>query len=516
MKRRNILIALALVLATSTAWAQGPNGSKDYYKAANGKKGQALKTAMYGIIHSHRNIGYDGLYEAYKQTDTRADGYVRDWYSNATKYTHVKDKAGSYSQEGDCYNREHSVPQSWFEKFGDASIIKADIVHVVPTDGKINGMRGNDPLANVGTVSGQSKNGYSKWGKCSVSGYNGQVFEPNNEIKGDMARIYFYMATCYENVVAKWGAGEGNTSPNANATVVFNGTTYPAFTTWYLNMLMKWSKEDPVDAVEIARNNAVYQKDVQGNRNPFVDYPGLEEYVWGSKKDQAFSYDNYDGTIPDDPDPDDPDPDDPDPDTPDPTPGTGDFVKVTTNGQVKAGNEYIVVNEAKSVAMGALEKTYMLPVDVTIDNDAVSPSESVVILTLGGSKDAWSLKGSEGYLTSTATKTMAWSDTEVATWIISSTDDGGYTLETPKGYLLYNQSSPRFTTYANTGSFASPAVLYYRTISSEPTDPPTGIVSMKWANMNGKTVYNLRGQQVKTTQLPKGVYIRDGKKYVVK
>ena len=515
MKRRNILIALALVLATSTAWAQGPNGSKDYYKAANGKKGQALKTAMYNIIHSHRNIGYDGLYEAYKQTDTRADGKVRDWYSNATNYTHVKDKAGSYSQEGDCYNREHSVPQSWFEKFGDASIIKADIVHVVPTDGKINGMRGNDPLANVGTVSGQSKNGYSKWGKCSVSGYNGQVFEPNNEIKGDMARIYFYMATCYENVVAKWGAGEGNTSPNANATVVFNGTTYPAFTTWYLNMLMKWSKEDPVDAVEIARNNAVYQKDVQGNRNPFVDYPGLEEYVWGSKKDQAFSYDNYDGTIPDDPDPDDPDPDDPDPDNPDPTPGTGDFVKVTTNGQVKAGNEYIVVNEAKSVAMGALEKTYMLPVDVTIENDAVSPSESIVILTLGGSKDAWSLKGSEGYLTSTATKTMAWSDTEVATWTISSTDDG-YTLETPKGNLLFNQSSPRFTTYASTGSFASPAVLYYRTVSSEPTDPPTGIVSMKWANMNGKTVYNLRGQQVKTTQLPKGVYIRDGKKYVVK
>ena len=512
MKRRNILIALALVLATSTAWAQGPNGSKDYYKAANGKKGQALKTAMHNIIYSHRNIGYDGLYEAYKKTDTRADGKVRDWYSNATNYTHVKDKAGSYSQEGDCYNREHSVPQSWFESYADAGIIKADIVHVLPTDGYVNNRRSNYPLAEVGTATYKSKNNYCKLGSCSVNGYSGQVFEPNDEIKGDMARIYFYMATCYENVVAKWGAGEGNTSPNANATVVFNGTTYPAFTTWYLNMLMKWSKEDPVDDVEIARNNAVYQKDVQGNRNPFVDYPGLEEYVWGSKKDQAFSYDNYDGTIPDDPDPDDPDPD---PDDPDPTPGTGDFVKVTTNGQVKAGYEYIVVNEANNKAMGALEKTYMLPVDVTIDNDAVSPSESVVILTLGGSKDAWSLKGSEGYLTSTATKTMAWSDTEVATWTISSTDDG-YTLETPKGYLLYNQSSPRFTTYASTGSFASPAVLYYRTISSEPTDPPTGIVSMKWANMNGKTVYNLRGQQVKTTQLPKGVYIRDGKKYVVK
>lgn len=504
MKRRSLLTVLTFLLVSATVWAQGPNGSKDYYEAADGKKGQALKTALYGIIHSHRKIGYDGLYEAYRKTDTRPDGYVRDWYSNATTYTHVTDKAGSYSKEGDCYNREHSVPQSWFKGCADVSIIECDIVHVLPTDGYINNRRGNLPLANVGSISGQSKNGYCKWGQCSVSGFNGQVFEPNDEIKGDMARIYFYMVTCYENVVAKW-------SENAIASEVFDGTTYPAFTTWYLNMLMKWSKEDPVDAVEIARNNAIYQKDVQGNRNPFVDYPGLEEYVWGSKKDQAFSYDNYDGTIPDDPDPDDPDPDDPDPDNPDPTPSTGDFVKVTTNSQVKAGYEYIVVNEAKSVAMGALEKTYMLPVDVTIDNDAVSPSESVVILTLGGSKDSWSLKGSEGYLTSTSTKTMAWSDTEVATWTISSTDDG-YTLKATAGILQYNVSSPRFTTYT---SSQGPAVLYYRTIS-EPTDPSTGIISMKWAKTYGKTVYNLRGQQVKTAQLPKGVYIRDGKKFVVK
>ena len=106
---------------------------------------------------------------------------------------------------------------------------------------------------------------------------------------------------------------------------------------------------------------------------------------------------------------------------------------------------------------------------------------------------------------------MAWSDTEVATWTISSTDDG-YTLKATAGILQYNVSSPRFTTYT---SSQGPAVLYYRTIS-EPTDPSTGIISMKWAKTYGKTVYNLRGQQVKTAQLPKGVYIRDGKKFVVK
>ena len=73
-----------LALTLCMAWAQGPNGSETYYQAANGKKGAALKTAMYGIIKTHTNIGYDGLYEAYRATDTRPDGYVRDWYSNAT------------------------------------------------------------------------------------------------------------------------------------------------------------------------------------------------------------------------------------------------------------------------------------------------------------------------------------------------------------------------------------------------------------------------------------------------
>ena len=276
-----------LALTLSMAWAQGPNGSEYYYQAANGKKGAALKTAMYGIIKTHTNIGYDGLYEAYRATDTRPDGYVRDWYSNATYYTHVKDKAGTYHQEGDCYNREHSVPQSWFQDYEHSSIIKADIVHVLPTDGYVNNQRGNYPLAKVGTWTYRSANEYSKLGSCATPGYSGRVFEPNDEIKGDMARIYFYMATCYEDVVDDWAG-------NATASAVFDGTSYPAFKTWYLNMLMEWSKNDPVDAVEIARNNAVKLK--QGNRNPFVDYPGLEDYIWGDKKNVAFSYDHYEGS----------------------------------------------------------------------------------------------------------------------------------------------------------------------------------------------------------------------------
>lgn len=286
--------ALCCVMAaTAIAWAQGPNNSGTYYQAANGKSGQALKTALAGIIkNGHTALGYnDKIYEAYKKTDNRPDGKVRDWYSNATNYKHVTDKAGTYKAEGDCYNREHSLPQSWFESYGEADIIKCDIIHVVPTDGYINNMRGNLPLANVNPnrISGKSINNYSKWGQCGVSGYSGSVFEPNDEIKGDMARIYFYLVTRYEDQATKWAG-------NATASAVFTSTSsYQPFKQWYFNMLLEWAQDDPIDAVEIARNNAVYGE--QKNRNPFVDYPGLEDYIWGDKKDEPFDYANYNSTV---------------------------------------------------------------------------------------------------------------------------------------------------------------------------------------------------------------------------
>ncbi|MBP3789389.1 MAG: endonuclease [Prevotella sp.] len=275
INKKFLFLLTAFIAVSLSALAQGPNNSGTYYKNANGKKGAELKTALYNIISPHTNIGYDGLYEAYKQTDKRADGYLRDWYSNATNYT-WNDKGGN-SSEGAGWNREHTVPQSWF----GSGLPKSDVVQVVPTDCWVNGMRSNYPLAEVGTVEKQSKNGYSKLGSCKTAGYSGKVFEPNDEIKGDLARIYFYMVTCYENLATGWGHS------------VFSTSKYPGFMDWYLTMLMRWSKQDPVDEVERARNNAVWS--VQANRNPFVDYPGLEDYVWGDKKTEAFSYDHYNG-----------------------------------------------------------------------------------------------------------------------------------------------------------------------------------------------------------------------------
>lgn len=273
-----------LALTLTMAWAQGPNGSNTYYQAANGKKGEALKTAMFNIIKiSSAGWSYDGLKEAYKTTDKRSDGYLRDWYSNATSYTPGSAFSGGTSAEGLGYNREHLVPQSWFK---EASPMKSDIWHVVPSDAKINNERGSDPLGEVGSSYSQSKNGYSKWGMArSGLGYTGKVFEPNDEVKGDIARAYFYMVTCYEDKISKWNSA-------ANASYVFDGNTYPGLTNWCLTMMMRWSALDPVDDIEIARNNVIAAKQ---NRNPFIDYPGLEDYIWGDKKTVAFSYNNYEG-----------------------------------------------------------------------------------------------------------------------------------------------------------------------------------------------------------------------------
>lgn len=277
-KTPKIFSLFSMISFAMAAFAQGPNNSGTYYSNADGKKGAALKTALYSIIKSPKVTSYDGLIKAYEKTDTRSDGCVRDWYSNATNYRHGSDANGNYKKEGDCYNREHSVPQSWFSK---SSPMKSDIVHVLPTDGYVNSRRSSYPLAEVGEVEWSSANGYCKLGSCRTPGYTGKVFEPNDEIKGDMARIYFYMVTCYEDRATSWGH-------------VFSSNKAQGFDEWYLQMLLRWSQQDPIDEVEIARNNAVYK--VQGNRNPFVDYPNLEQYIWGTKKEVAFSYDDYDGT----------------------------------------------------------------------------------------------------------------------------------------------------------------------------------------------------------------------------
>lgn len=280
MYTKNIsrLCLLAILnLCSVVLLAQIPAG---YYSAAKGKSGKALKTALHGAIKSHVARSYDNLWDDYKTTDVRADGKIWDMYSNITSYVPGGSAQGkNYRKEGDSYNREHSFPKSWFN---DAKPMYTDLFHVYPTDGYVNNRRSNYPFGETAGETYQSSGGFSKLGKCTVSGYSGTVFEPADEYKGDFARSYFYMATCYEDKIASWS------SP------MLSGDSYTAFSSWALQMLLRWAAQDPVSEKEIARNNAVYG--IQKNRNPFIDFPGLEQYIWGSLTSAAFDPDNYENT----------------------------------------------------------------------------------------------------------------------------------------------------------------------------------------------------------------------------
>lgn len=269
------MLTVALILQAAAF------NKSSYYSRADGLKGEALKTALASIINQHTALSYSALWDAFRDTDCREDGKVWDIYSCTTNYRFGTDQAGSYSQEGDVYNREHSFPKSWFN---DGTPMYTDLYHLYPSDGKVNGMRSNYCFGYVGSVTYQSNQGFSKLGSPSQQMrqwgcQEDKVFEPNDIYKGDLARSYFYMVTCYENQVSSWHSG------------MLSGSKYHAFSQWAENLLMEWSEQDQVSQKETDRIAAVYS--YQKNRNPFIDFPGLEEYIWGEWKTVAFSVDDY-------------------------------------------------------------------------------------------------------------------------------------------------------------------------------------------------------------------------------
>lgn len=251
--------------------AEAPSG---YYSSCEGQKGAALLKALQSTVGSHKQLSYDGVWTAFRTTDINESGRLIDMYS--TKLWSTGEKCGNYSKVGDCYNREHSFPKSWFD---DRKPMYTDINHLYPTDGRVNGQRSNHPFgecANGTTLS--SSNGVKALGRLGTStfpGFSGIVFEPADEYKGDFARTYFYMAAAYNSSISTWHSE------------MLAGNSFPAYKTWAVNLLLKWHRQDPVSDKERKRNDAVYKQ--QGNRNPFIDHPDMAEHIWGNAANQGWS-----------------------------------------------------------------------------------------------------------------------------------------------------------------------------------------------------------------------------------
>lgn len=280
-------ISLFIVMLMATiAIAQAP---ANYYTAANGFSGYALKTKLKTIITTgHNDQGYQSLWTAYATSDRdngigfENDNTIVDMYSEKPSeadpynYTLGIKQCGSYAVEGDCYNREHLVPQAYFN---EASPMKNDAFHVVPSDGKVNGIRDNYPFGVVNivpqhltTLNGSKRganlnSGYS-------AGYTATVFEPIDEFKGDIARSLLYFATRYENsMVAFYNAA------TIQSKDMFDGSADHVFSPTFMNILLTWNQQDPVSIKETKRNNALYA--YQGNRNPYIDNNAYVTAIWG-------------------------------------------------------------------------------------------------------------------------------------------------------------------------------------------------------------------------------------------
>lgn len=258
MNKFKLFFVFFLLVSTECIAQLNPS----YYLSVEGLKQANLKTALSRRIVKHTVLSYDSLWVYFRSTDSLPENRIWDMYSDNEYYF------SDYSS----LEKEHSFPKSWW---GGSSYYASysDLHHLNPSDKDANRAKSNYPLGVV-DASPTFDNGVSKVGNSVTTGYTGIVFEPADEYKGDFARAYFYVVTCYQDLASNW------VSP------MLENNTYPVFTNWAINMLLNWSTNDPVSEREINRNNAVAK--LQNCRNPFIDYPDLANYIWGDKQDVAF------------------------------------------------------------------------------------------------------------------------------------------------------------------------------------------------------------------------------------
>jgi hypothetical protein len=264
-----LLPAVIALFVVTSVFATVPAG---YYYFAKNKKKADLKTALHNICGPLFEFDYGGgagfTWQGFYYTDRNPDNSVIDMYSDSVRYFN-----GYAAVNG--MNIEHSFPKSWWGAYPNNAY--KDLFHLYPADGITNIVKNNLPLGEV-TGTPNLDNGKSKVGTNGFEiDYTDKCFEPADEYKGDFARSYFYIASIYENL-----------APLMQSPMVITGSTYPFWKPWAIDLLLKWNRQDPVSQKERTRIEAVYT--IQGNRNPFIDYPDLAEYIWGADSTKVYPF----------------------------------------------------------------------------------------------------------------------------------------------------------------------------------------------------------------------------------
>jgi endonuclease I len=290
--RKNLYIVILCFLCLSAYAEEMPD---NYYVRANGKKDAVLKDSLKSCIRNHTAISYgsgaNSTWGVFYYSDQDADGYCMDMYC---------DNWYKFSSPGTAVtgcNIEHSFAKSWWG--GGENDAYKDCYHLNPSNSTANSSRSNYPLG-VPTkdFKDQSTTGSLKVGKMHHETMNVDfwVFEPKDEYKGDFARAYFYMATCYghwttvnrtEPVLSQYSGWRLDNS-DVGSKFAMQNDNYLEFQPWEQEVLIQWHRQDPVSEKEINRQDAV--SNFQHNRNPYIDYPYLAEYIWGDHAGEEVDF----------------------------------------------------------------------------------------------------------------------------------------------------------------------------------------------------------------------------------
>jgi hypothetical protein len=500
-----MVIATALIGVTTSANAIDRKTLAQYASSLNGLKKEQLKAALHKLMDKKNVLPYGGggkgTWWGFWYTDRNPQ--TNECYNRYSDKKFFFESTNTGRAIGGM-NIEHSFPKSWWG--GHKNDAWCDLYNLYPSDSKANSSKSNYVMGVVVNVKENAGEGYDKVGTGYADGKLVNMWEPGDRFKGEFSRSYMYMATTYQNLSF---TSEGAKQLQTGA--------YPTLRKWSSDLFRQWSKNDRVDEMEIKRNEAVYK--IQNNRNLFIDYPNLAEYVWGDSMDVEFNPYRSITTASDDARytsviaPEDP----VTPDNPVVTPQGGTFVK-TTSAPV-AGKRYVLVANTGSVFVIASTlkgKNYgYLPTNSTVDNSGkVNGVNDQSVLTLEQGTTGFYIKDANGkyFGQEDKYKTVQFVTKDKAVeWTLEPKADGTFTITSSTGHVLqYDTKYKSFGAYKPVSTNGIYPMLYVE-------DTTAGIGTIWTVTTTDEAVYNLQGVRMPAdAQLAPGIYIRGGKKFIVR
>lgn len=509
-----LIIAVALIGLTTSANAIDRKTLAQYASSLKGLKKAELKDALHKLMDKKTVLEYGGNGPGFT--------WYGFWYTDRDPktnecYNRYSDKKFSFGDTNTGkaiagMNIEHSFPKSWWgKKKNDAW---CDLYNLYPSDSEANSSKSNYPMGVVVNIKEEAGAGYDKVGTGYADGNLVNMWEPGDRFKGEFSRSYMYMATTYQNL--NWVKVGLQSLENQN---------WPTLKEWAYKLYLQWSKNDRVDEQEIKRNEAVFK--IQGNRNLFIDYPDLAEYVWGDSMDVEFNPDfaittasddkRYTGVIVNEEPVVTPDKPVVTPDKPVVTPQSVTFVKTTT--APVAGKRYVLVaNTGKGFVIASTltgKKFGYLKTNEIIDNNGtISVSNNQSFLTLEQGTSGFYIKDANdkyfGQEDKYKTVQFVTKDKAVE-WTMEPKDDGTFTITSSTGHVLqYDTKYTTFGAYKPASDNGIYPMLYVE-------DTTAGIGTVWTVTTTDEAVYNLQGVRMPAdAQLAPGIYIRGGKKFVVR